>query len=334
MVWIRQEEKKFFLDSDDMITLTALEELYELAEIDTLQSIFFDSKVIYESEELAVRHASYLTERKGIYPDAVFSGPELFDLFINQNEWTCYVQRQFWNLEFLRRNDIRFPDGVEHEDELFTHEGLLLADRVRFIKKNYFIRRYRKGSVMTVPPTAKNFHGYFMTLCKMAEFSHKHGIQSHAADMNMSRIVENIEAIYDMLKSVEDLSVWFRENELPIYHMFDAIQKGRELSISLRPGLAETLSHFRYIYVYGAGFRANKAIYCLTANGFLVDGVVVTRREGNPDILQGHQVTPVAELKADKNDSVILLAMAPKYNDFSLFWKQMDGNACVTQIKK
>ena len=305
----------YFLDSDDMITPTALEELYELAERDDLRSIFFDSQVIYESEELAVRHASYPARRKGNYPDAVVSGPELFDLFIDQDEWTCYVQRQIWDLDFLRRNGIRFPDGVEHEDELLPHEGLLLADRVRYIRKDYFIRRYREESVMTTPPTAKNFHGYFMNLVLMDSFSREHGIQSHAADMNMSRMTQLIDSYYFMLRKKCDLTEWFRENELPYFWFYQAMQRGRGLAYVLRPGLKELLSTFRHIYVYGAGGLAGKALRCLAANGIMIDKVVVTKKEGNPDYLEGYRVLPIQELEADQTCSAMLICMTKGYAD-------------------
>ena len=319
----------YFLDSDDMITPTALQELYEAAEKDNLQGIFFDSQVIYESEKLAVQHASYLAIRKGKYTEAVITGQELFDLFINQNEWICYVQRQIWDLGFLRRNEIRFPDGVEHEDELLPHEALLLADRVRYIRKDYFIRRYREESVMTSPPTAKNFHGYFMILFLMDEFTRKHEIQSHAAKANMARIAYLVDFYYQKLKDTCDLSDWFRDNELPLFYFYDALKKGLKSYNHLRPGLAETLSQFQHIYVYGAGIRADKAIYRLVLNGFAIDGVVVTQREGNPKVLQGHRVTPITELKTDKSCSIMILAMSERYCDDIQCRLEADGWKCV-----
>ncbi len=299
----------YFLDSDDMITPEALEELYEIAERDNLRCVFFDSQVIYESQELAVRHASYPAARKGNYPDAVLPGPELFDLFMDQDEWTCYVQRQLWDLDFLRCNEIRFPDGVEHEDELLPHEGILLADRVRYVRKKYFIRRYREESVMTTPPTAKNFHGYFMNFCLMDAFSRKHGIRNRASEMNMARMITLVDTLYFKLKDTCDLSAWFREQEAPLFYFYRAMQEGRKQWLFLRPELREALSTAKRVYIYGAGIVANRAIRSLTANGFSIDGVVVSVPEGNPDSIQGHRVIPIQELYADQDSSLILLAM-------------------------
>ena len=119
----------YLLDSDDMIAVKALEELYELAEQDDLDGIFFDSQVIVESEDLRKYASSYIAIRQGDYPDAVIKGSELLEMFLKNKEWMVYIQRQFWKREYLIKNSIFFPEKrTEHEDELFSFEGILLAD--------------------------------------------------------------------------------------------------------------------------------------------------------------------------------------------------------------
>ena len=67
-------EYVYFLDSDDMITPNAMEELYLLAKRDELDGIFFDSQVILESEDLARFASAYLCFRNGEYPDEGLDG--------------------------------------------------------------------------------------------------------------------------------------------------------------------------------------------------------------------------------------------------------------------
>ena len=74
----------YFLDSDDEITPDAMEQLFEKAEKEDLDGIFFDSEVVFESEELSVKHASYPAARKGTYPEGAVRGTELFDAFMRQ----------------------------------------------------------------------------------------------------------------------------------------------------------------------------------------------------------------------------------------------------------
>ena len=74
-------EYVYFLDSDDMVSPNAMEELYLLAKQDNLDGVFFDSKVLVESEDLARFAANYIKIREGNYPDEVMDGSVLLDLF-------------------------------------------------------------------------------------------------------------------------------------------------------------------------------------------------------------------------------------------------------------
>ncbi|MBR0298962.1 MAG: glycosyltransferase family 2 protein, partial [Bacteroidales bacterium] len=94
----------YFLDSDDMITSEALEELYTVAEKDRLDGVYFDSQVIFANRELEKINCNYPARRHGKYDNCVYSGPALFELFMKQGDWISYVQRTFWRREFLLYN--------------------------------------------------------------------------------------------------------------------------------------------------------------------------------------------------------------------------------------
>ena len=118
-------EYLYFLDSDDMIEPETLGELTLLADREALDAVFFDSRNVYESEDLKKVYVPPLSLRKGKYRDEVYAGKDLLDAFIRQNEWTCYPQRIFWRREFLLREGIRYLEGCEHEDEFFAFAGIL-----------------------------------------------------------------------------------------------------------------------------------------------------------------------------------------------------------------
>ncbi len=302
----------YFLDSDDMIAPEAMEELADLSEKEGLDGVFFDSRVIFDSENLARRYASYPAGRRGEYPESAVDGQTLFSAFIRQREWTCYVQRQFWRLDFLRREGVRFPDGVEHEDELFAFEGILAAGRIRYLRRDYFIRRYREESVMTTPPTAKNFHGYFMNFVFMEEFLHSRGIRLREADENVARIYERMVRYYRELSGKCDIAAYFRPEELPLLRFFEASQKSDVYYEYMRPGLEETLRAYKRIYIYGAGAIGGIAYRTLVLHNLAVEGFLVTRREGNPGVFCGRPVYTAAEREVER-DGIVLVAMTRGY---------------------
>ena len=296
----------YLLDSDDLITPEAMEELYELAERDSLDGIFFDSQVLYATKRLEKKFGSYIIQRQGNYPDEVVRGETLFDRFISQDEWTCYVQRQFWNLEFLRKNNIWFPEGHEHEDEVFPFEAIYLAERVRYIPAQYFIRRFRDNSVVTSPPSGKNFYGYFMCYTQMVDFLEERHIQSDSADSNVGRMYERMLFLYEMLHGKEQLDTYFKDPRyLQLYRYFEYSQKG-ERYYKLKDRIVETLRKYDAVYIYGAGLVAHKRYRQIIKAGFPVAAFLVTFETGNPKELFGRPVIPFSNAEIDERSIVVI----------------------------
>ena len=304
----------YFLDSDDMIAPKSMEELCRFADRDCLDGIFFDSVMLCEDPALERFAAAYPAVWKNSNPEEVVSGQELFASFVNHQEWTCYVQRQFWRLDFLRREGVRFPDGVEHEDELFAFEAILLAKRVRLVHRPYFIRRYRKNSVLTTPPTAKNFHGYFMNFVLMGEFLMERGITLTEAKKRVAGIYGIMSRYYQTLHEKEDMTVWFREQELPLYRFYELSLLESIRYQSMREGLEERLRNCRKIYIYGAGAIAEAAYRTLDQNRFIVEGFLVSRKENNPSVLHCRPVLTPDEVRPE-NGAVILTAMTKLFEE-------------------
>ena len=312
----------YLLDSDDMITQNAMEELYEYAEEFGLDGVFFDSQVIYETEALAKKHAFYPAARHGAYEDRIYTGPELYNKFIRQQEWNCYIQRQFWNREYLVRNNIWFPERQEHEDEVFSFTGILCAEQIKYLKKDYFIRRYRDDSVVTSPPAPKNFYGYFKCFQRMTEFvaqkescsckeekndiekNGSSGQNSHGSggkvfseeerfsiNVNIGRMYAKMVNYYEMLSEKNDLSAWFKTaEEQMLFRLFEQTQKSSDYYQNFTAGISGYLKSRSKVYIYGAGINARAVYKGLCKECLPVEGFFVTDPAKNPDILFGRPV--------------------------------------------
>ena len=160
----------YFLDSDDMIEKTSLEELYSAAESDRLDAAVFAARFIYEDESLRPNFSHNPAVFKGEYPD-VMSGRQLYKKWMAIWDWMPSQPRYFYRRSFLKDNNIRFIDGMLHEDETFAFEVLMNAERMRVIPKEYFIRRFRTSSIMSSTPTMKNVEGCILILDCLDSFS-------------------------------------------------------------------------------------------------------------------------------------------------------------------
>ena len=300
----------YFLDSDDMITPDAMEELYQLAERDDLEGIFFDSQVLLESEDLARYAESYLSMRTGEYLDRVMTGQALMELFMKNDEWMVYVQRQFWRREYLLQNEIYSPEMTEHEDELFSFIAALLAKRVRYVRKDYFVRRYRSDSVMTRAPHAKDFVGYFRIFCRMIEFANEHQITGLGVDRSIHSMYSNAVRFLYEYENRKDSIKWFSPGEQKDYRLFRTILESQEFFFFFFFELWDKLNAYKSIWLYGAGRIARGVSSRLKKCGFRVDGFLVTSMEGNPERLHDLPVRSVDSFDSFPEGTAVVVAMA------------------------
>ncbi len=305
----------YLLDSDDLIEPETLEYLYALAEKDDLDVIFFDSQVIYDSEELRAHHANYPAYRTGNYEDKIYTGIDLFKSFIRQDEWTCYVQRQFWRMDFLRKENVYFPEGHEHEDEVFPFEGLLLAERARYIPEQFFIRRYRENSVMTSGIAPKNFYGYFMCYLQMIEFLEERNIHCVEADFNVARMYDKMIKYYPMLKEQYNLEEQFKTpEEKQLYQYFRYSQDTKEYYAPVSHRLIQELKQYTKVYIYGAGQIGKVVLKALLSEEIVPEAVIVTDKTNQPEKILGIPVKEITEVD-DYADAMVVVSASKKYAD-------------------
>lgn len=158
----------YFLDSDDMIVPDALEKLYERAEKDMLEVQVFGACFIYENEELKQKFGSNPRKFKQNYEN-IISGQELFIEWMKVWDWMPSQPRFFYKKAFLTENNIRYEEGMLHEDEVFTFEVLNYAKKIKVTQDEFFIRRFRTSSIMTGDPTIKNVEGCVKIIARALE---------------------------------------------------------------------------------------------------------------------------------------------------------------------
>lgn len=161
----------YFIDSDDLIDKNALFELFKKCENEKLDLAFFGAETFADDvsfNEIAERNKqNYI--KKGKY-DRVYSGIEIFKLMFSNGDYTPSPCLIFATTKFYKKNHIKFIDTILHEDEAFTFEACLLAERVFYINKLYYKRRYRHNSTMTQKKSFENVYGYFKCYLSMIDF--------------------------------------------------------------------------------------------------------------------------------------------------------------------
>ena len=156
----------YFIDSDDYLELTALEELYTISKKDDLDILIF--KLINFDDGTTDKYPSDYYEMESLkYLDGkVFNYENLGDDIFN---FAVSAPGKFYKKELIQ--DMEFPQNLIFEDNLFFAEAMLKARRVSFYDKYLYNRRIRKDSITTTK-TIK-FADSIIIIDKIIELSKK-----------------------------------------------------------------------------------------------------------------------------------------------------------------
>ena len=133
----------YFMDSDDILELNALEKLYDLSEDKKTDFIFF--KLINFDDETGQKTNRYYYDMpylKKSVGNSVFNYNDVKDVIF---DLPVSVPAKFFNKKFV--SDIKFPEGILFEDNIFFIEAIFKSDRLYFYDEYLYDRRIRKSSI-------------------------------------------------------------------------------------------------------------------------------------------------------------------------------------------
>ena len=133
-------EYLYLMDSDDIVELTALEETYNYARKKKVDFVLFQAINYDYSDDKYYESEIYNMDR--LYDcvgDSVFNYKDIGDLVfaIPVTPWS-----KLYKNSFIQRNNIRFPEGLVFDDNIFFWDVLFNANRIAFYKKHLFTRRW------------------------------------------------------------------------------------------------------------------------------------------------------------------------------------------------
>ncbi len=211
----------YFADSDDLLEADALKIMYEKAEADCLDLLTFNASVIAEDgvEQKYIDHYIEYYQRTHPYV-GIYTGPQLFTLLNQNDEYRCGPVLMFLNREFLLQNQLMYSMKYYHEDELFAFLVWLNAQRAEFIKDTLYIRRLRSGSVMLSEMTERNVLGYFYSHLRMIETMDRCDLPERQMTAFRSKAYEMLKLCkkrYRQMKSNRDFYLNLPEKDIYIF---------------------------------------------------------------------------------------------------------------------
>lgn len=191
----------YFLDSDDFIEAVTLEHLVRTAETANADIVFFDGYVFYdgcENDGLADRY-----KRRQQYTTS--QGKQvLYDLLKNE-EYRTAVPLTFYKAQYLQKSNIRFYEGILHEDELFTFQTFNANGIVAHCHEELYARRIRPASIMTASSNERRFTSMLAIYNELAEMYRTKRAEGYAADMYLIRSAKAVIARYKLLSDEQQV---------------------------------------------------------------------------------------------------------------------------------
>jgi len=159
----------YFMDSDDKADLDLLRLCYDYAQQTQADFIFFDGEKLMEDGANPVAwnyQRTHLLEENKRY-----DGETLLKLMLDTKKHNCVVWLLFIRKAFLDSIELRFYEGIIHEDELFTTILTLSSKNIYCLRRSLVGHRIRSASTMGLRYTKKNMNCYLTVADELLKFS-------------------------------------------------------------------------------------------------------------------------------------------------------------------
>lgn len=154
----------YFLDSDDFIEKETLEKCYDCAAGHGLDVVLFDALTLAENDAGNITAGNY--DRRDIIRESrrTFTGRTFLEHYMERNPYVVSACLMYLRRSFAIEHSLVFREGVIHEDEEY-HFRMMMADpRIRYLPETFYGRRYRAGSIMTMPAERQRLKDYISLL--------------------------------------------------------------------------------------------------------------------------------------------------------------------------
>lgn len=212
-------EYLYFLDSDDYILEETLETLYNEAKENDLDNIYFDAKAFFDSDEIQQSQAHYIEyyKRKREYNN-ILDGKQMFIEMEKERDFRPSACLQLPRRSLVLDNNIKFYKGIVHEDNLFSLQCITLASKVKYIAKEFYLRRVREESIMTNIQGFNNSWGYFICELEYLNFIKDKSFSLEFYDTVIKRMIAIQDNAINKVKNndFEEISVFLADKPMDL----------------------------------------------------------------------------------------------------------------------
>lgn len=133
-----------FVDSDDYIDKNMLTELYRYANKNNLDMLAFSGYNFDKENEVIDNPYWNFTYLPKNWHKTVFTYKEALPFMNSMAVSSCLTM---YNLDFVKKNNLQFPDGLAYEDNIFWTKAFTSNAKFGILNKKFYKRRLHEASI-------------------------------------------------------------------------------------------------------------------------------------------------------------------------------------------
>lgn len=193
----------YFMDGDDYLDLSALDKLYELSKKHDSDFIMFKLRNFDDKTKENIDDDYYnMPHLKNKVGDDLFNYKDVEDIAL---KLAVNVPGNFYKREFI--SDLRFPEGLLFEDNVFFTHALFKAQKILFLDEFLYNRRVRDNSLSkSISLDTIEITNILLDLCNQYNHPRHKGELYYRIFNNIYKIYENApenvkESLFCQIKS-------------------------------------------------------------------------------------------------------------------------------------
>lgn len=198
----------YYLDSDDSIDLDAMETCYYYAQKYDLDIVLFDARSFIEGVMFDDFIPDSFDRREVIKDrDRIYTGREFLNLYMYTNPDTVSPCLMYTSKKIIDKYNLSFCEGVCYEDEEYRFKIMLLAEKVMYIPRLMYNRRYRPGSTMTTEYTEEKLYNRIVVIEQMLDDVQKYSYQEVNFELERQYIGMRVGGLLAECRHITDVKI-------------------------------------------------------------------------------------------------------------------------------
>lgn len=309
---LRQAKGKYvlFVDSDDCLVSNAVKSLYDKAEENCVDIVYFDYIKFYDSGFKKKGSNKRIWKKY----DGLYTGKEFFCMMLKDEQYKCEACRQFLRRDFLVEHQITFLPGILHEDNLFSFYTAMEAQRVCNLNKELYYYRQREHSIMQTK-NIKRAQSMFVILGQIYVYWKTHSFTDDES-YYIGKLWESLYQSYIFYQSYGNMNQVLPcgdQVDQTVYRILNNSTDKKWLNVDEIS--MDELNPYENVIVYGAGHAAKQVIEYLGIKQIEVNGVMVESKNNNPTQFCGINVREIEEYNNIRERVIVIIGVTSKYAD-------------------